>query len=132
MEQLGKNTKSLVNLYQSNGPINDDKKSAVSNILNTKGFYNIAELNNYNNENDNIINFNEAELEPNVEGENIDFITKELSISSVRITKKWSKDEILKMLAFDNHPSRNNVVYPCYTDINDYTTLRFLVRVNKN
>lgn len=132
MEQLLSIVKSLVNLFESNEPLKDDKISAVSNILNTTSFNDTDELNNYNNENDNIINFNEAELVPNVEGENRNFITKELSISSVRITKKWSKDEILKMLAFDNHPSRNNVVYPCYTDINDHTTLRFLVRVNEN
>ena len=91
-------------------------------------FKSLEEIERYNKNSKNKIQYNKKELQENVKYENKGFITKEIKILGTRPNVKvWSKKEIKKLFRLDN--DRDKIVYPCYTDIKKKSTLVFLVKI---
>ena len=93
-------------------------------------FKSLEEIERFNKNSETKIQYNKKELQENVKYENKGFITKEIKILGTRPNVKvWSKKEIKKLFRLDN--DRDKIVYPCYTDIKNQSTLVFLVKIIK-
>jgi hypothetical protein len=90
-------------------------------------FKSLEEIERFNKNSKNKIQYNKKELQENVKDENKGFITKEIKFAGMRSRQVWSKKNIKKILRFDN--ARDKIVYPCYTDIKEPSTLVFLVKI---
>ena len=91
-------------------------------------FKSLEEIERFNKNSKNKIQYNKKELEENIKDENKGFITKEIKILGTRHNVKvWSKKEIKKLFRLDN--DRDKIVYPCYTDKKKPSTLVFLVKI---
>lgn len=91
-------------------------------------FKSLEEIERSNKNSKNKIKYNKKKLQKNVKDENKGFITKDIKILGTRPNVKvWSKKDIKKLFRLDN--GRDKIVYPCYTDIENPSTLVFLVKI---
>ena len=92
-------------------------------------FKSLEEIERFNKNSETKIQYNKKELKANTRGENKGFIPKEIRIHRNKIRQVWYKQEIKEILRADN--GRDKIVYPCYTDIKNPSTLVFLVKIIK-